>query len=153
MVGLTKRAAAPGVSRRSEAATGYLFIAIPLLLYLVLFIGAIGYALYVSVWEWNIRTGPVSFVGLDNYADALADPTFQTAIRNSLYYAVVWVPLTMVLGLSLALIVNQKLRGQTFFRAAYYFPRHRELGGEITMIWLFIVAPDGLFNQSAPRSA
>lgn len=146
MVGLTKRAAAPGVSRRSEAATGYLFVAIPLLLYLVLFIGAIGYALYVSVWEWNIRTGPLSFVGLDNYADALADPTFQTAIRNSLYYALVWVPLTMVLGLSLALIVNQKLRGQTFFRAAYYFPAIAS-SAAITMIWLFIMAPDGLFND------
>ena len=146
MVGLTKRAAAPGVSRRSEAATGYLFVAIPLLLYLVLFIGAIGYALYVSVWEWNIRTGPVYFVGLDNYADALADPVFQTAIRNSLYYALVWVPLTMVLGLSLALIVNQKLRGQTFFRAAYYFPAIAS-SAAITMIWLFIMAPDGLFND------
>ena len=75
-----------------------------------------------------------------------ADPTFQTAIRNSLYYALVWVPLTMVLGLSLALIVNQKLRGQTFFRAAYYFPAIAS-SAAITTIWLFIMAPDGLFND------
>jgi multiple sugar transport system permease protein len=146
MAGLTKRAIAPGVSRRSEAVAGYLFTSIPLVLYVVLFIGAIGYAVYVSVWEWNIRTGPVAFVGLGNYADALTDPVFQTAIRNSLYYALVWVPLTMVLGLSLALTVNQKLRGQTFFRAAFYFPAIAS-SAAITMIWLFIMAPAGLFND------
>src|SRR5262245_57600615 len=106
MVSLSSTAHPPGVSRRTETLTGYAFIALPMVLYLVLYVGAIGYALYVSVWEWNIRTGPVDFVGLDNYRDALADPVFLTAIRNSLYYAIVWVPLTMVLGLSLALIVN-----------------------------------------------
>jgi multiple sugar transport system permease protein len=138
--------APPGISRRSEAAAGYLFVAIPMALFLILHIGSIGYAVYVSVWDWNIRTGPVEFVGLDKYAAALADPIFQKAIRNSLYYALVWVPLTMVLGLSLALIVNQKLRGQTFFRAAYYFPAIAS-SAAITMIWLFIMSPEGLFND------
>jgi multiple sugar transport system permease protein len=146
MVSLTRTGGSSGVSRRSEAAAGYLFIAIPMALFLILQIGAIAYALYVSVWDWNIRTGPVEFVGFDKYAQAFADPTFQTAIRNSVYYALVWVPLTMVLGLSLALIVNQKLRGQTFFRAAFYFPAIAS-SAAITMIWLFIMAPDGLFND------
>jgi multiple sugar transport system permease protein len=136
----------PRSSRRSEATAGYLFIAIPMALFLVLNIGSIFYALYISVWEWNIRTGPVSFLGLDNYTNALADPVFQTAVRNCVYYALVWVPLTMVLGLSLALIVNQKLRGQTFFRAAYYFPAIAS-SAAITMLWIFIMAPDGLFND------
>jgi multiple sugar transport system permease protein len=145
-LGRASTAGASGVSRRTEAITGYGFVAVPLLLYLVLYAFAIAYAVYVSVWEWNIRTGPVEFVGLDNYADAIADPVFRTAIRNSLYYAIVWVPLTMVLGLSLALIVNQKLRGQTFFRAAYYFPAIAS-SAAITMIWLFIFAPNGLFND------
>ena len=136
----------PRAARRSEAIAGYLFVAIPMVLFLVLNIGSILYALYISVWEWNIRSGPVSFMGLDNYTKAIADPVFQTAIRNSIYYAVVWVPLTMVLGLSLALIVNQKLRGQTFFRAAYYFPAIAS-SAAITMLWIFIMAPDGLFND------
>jgi multiple sugar transport system permease protein len=146
MASLTRTRDSAGVSRRSEAAAGYLFIAVPMALFLILQIGAIAYALYVSVWDWNIRTGPVEFVGLDKYAQAIADPTFRTAIRNSIYYALVWVPLTMVLGLSLALIVNQKLRGQTFFRAAFYFPAIAS-SAAITMIWLFIMAPDGLFND------
>ena len=52
----------------------------------------------------------------------------------------------MALGLFLAVIVNQKLRGQTFFRAAFYFPAIAS-SAAITMLWIFIVAPDGLFND------
>ena len=135
----------PRASRRPEAIAGYLFIAVPVLLFLVLNIGALVYAIYISVWKWNLRTGPVTFIGLQNYQDALADPVFQTAIKNTIYYTAVWVPLTMILGLSLALIVNQKLRGQTFFRGAFYFPAIAS-SAAITMLWIFIMAPDGLFN-------
>ncbi len=135
----------PRSSRRPEAIAGYLFIAVPVLLFLILNIGALVYAVYISVWKWNLRTGPVAFIGLQNYQDALADPVFQTAIKNTLYYTAVWVPLTMTLGLSLALIVNQKLRGQTFFRGAFYFPAIAS-SAAITMLWVFIMAPDGLFN-------
>ena len=138
-------AGSPRASRRPEAIAGYLFIAIPVLLFLVLNIGALVYAVYISVWKWNLRTGPVTFIGLQNYQDALADPVFQTAIKNTIYYTAVWVPLTMILGLSLALIVNQKLRGQTFFRGAFYFPAIAS-SAAITMLWIFIMAPDGLFN-------
>jgi multiple sugar transport system permease protein len=137
--------ASPRASRRPEAIAGYLFIAVPVLLFLILNIGALVYAVYISVWKWNLRTGPVKFIGLQNYQDALADPVFQTAIKNTLYYTAVWVPLTMTLGLSLALIVNQKLRGQTFFRGAFYFPAIAS-SAAITMLWVFIMAPDGLFN-------
>lgn len=134
------------VASRREAVAGYLFIAIPMLLFLVLNIGSILYALYISVWRWNLRTGPVEFIQLKNYTTALSDPIFQTAIKNSLYYAVIWVPLTMALGLTLAVIVNQKIRGRTFFRAAFYFPAIAS-SAAITTLFIFIMAPDGLFNS------
>lgn len=137
---------AGNVQRRNEAIAGYLFIALPMLLFLVLQLGAIAYALYISVWDWNVRSGPVEFLGLENYSRAIADPTFQKAIRNTIYYTVVWVPLTMAVGLFLAVIVNQKLRGQTFFRAAYYFPAIAS-SAAITTLWIFLVAPLGLFNE------
>ena len=66
--------------------------------------------------------------------------------RTRIYYAVVWVPLTMAIGLFLAIIVNQKIRGQTFFRAAFYFPAIAS-SAAITILWIFIVSPDGLFNE------
>jgi multiple sugar transport system permease protein len=133
-------------ARRSEALAGYAMIAVPMILFLVLQIGTVFYALYISLWKWNVRSGPVEFKGLDNYAQALGDPIFQRAIQNSVYYAVVWVPLTMAIGLFLAIIVNQKIRGQTLFRAAYYFPAIAS-SAAITILWIFIVSPDGLFNS------
>ena len=133
------------IGARKEAIAGYAFIAIPMILFLILQIFSILYAIYISLWKWNIRTGPVSFVGLKNYEVALADPTFIRAIQNSVYYAVIWVPLTMAVGLFLAVVVNQKIRGRTFFRAAFYFPALAS-SAAITTLWIFLAAPDGFFN-------
>ena len=133
-------------ARRSEALAGYAMISVPMLLFLVLQIGTVFYAIYISLWRWNVRSGPVTFKGLGNYQTALSDPVFQRAVSNSLYYAIVWVPLTMAIGLFLAVIVNQKIRGQTFFRGAYYFPAIAS-SAAITILWIFIVSPFGLFNS------
>jgi multiple sugar transport system permease protein len=132
--------------RSSEALAAYTLIAVPMILFLILNIGSIFYALFISLWRWNVRTGPVTFRGLANYEALLTDAVFLRAIQNSIYYAIVWVPLTMAIGLFLAVIVNQKIRGQTFFRAAYYFPSIAS-SAAITVLWIFIVAPDGLLNN------
>lgn len=138
--------ASTGIGKRSEWLAGYAFIAIPMVLFLVLNIGAIVYAVFISVFQWNIRSGAGQFIGIRNYQNALTDPIFARAIQNSLYYAVIWVPLTMAVGLFLAILVNQKLRGRTFFRAAFYFPAIAS-SAAITILWIFLAAPDGFFNS------
>ncbi|HET7472985.1 MAG TPA: sugar ABC transporter permease [Candidatus Limnocylindrales bacterium] len=137
--------ASAGIGQRSEALAGYAFVAIPMVLFLILNIGSILYALYISVFQWNIRSGAGAFIGIQNYQNVFKDPIFIRAIQNSVYYAVVWVPLTMAVGLFLAVLVNQKLRGRTFFRAAFYFPAIAS-SAAVTVLWIFLAAPDGLFN-------
>jgi len=137
--------ASTGIGQRSEALAGYAFVAVPMVLFLVLNIGAILYALFISVFQWNIRSGAGAFIGVANYQNVFKDPIFIRAIQNSLYYAAVWVPLTMAVGLFLAVLVNQKLRGRTFFRAAFYFPAIAS-SAAVTVLWIFLAAPDGLFN-------
>jgi multiple sugar transport system permease protein len=88
----------------------------------------------------------VAFEGLNNFAKMFHDDVFLGAVKNSIYYTVVWVPLTMAAGLFLAVVVNQKIRGQTFFRAAFYFPAIAS-SAAITVLWLFIISSDGLFNE------
>ena len=83
------------VGGRQEALAGYALIAVPMLLFLVLNIGSILYALFISVFQWNIRSGAGAFIGIQNYQNVFKDPIFIRAIQNSLYYAVIWVPLTM----------------------------------------------------------
>ena len=131
--------------RVQEALAGYGFIAVPMAIFLIFNIGAIAFALVISVFDWGVRAGPREFLALDNYTRALGDPIFWTAVGNTLRYAVIVVPLQMALGLFLAVIVNQKIRGQTFFRAAFYFPAIAS-SAAITVLFLFIMSPDGLFN-------
>lgn len=133
------------IGSRAEALAGYGFVAVPMLLFFVLNVGSILYALFISVWKWNLIKGPVTFLGLKNYENALTDPVFLIAVKNTLYYTVLWVPITMAIGLSLAVIVNQKIRGRTFFRAAFYFPAIAS-SAAITTLFVFLMAPDGFFN-------
>jgi multiple sugar transport system permease protein len=133
-----------GQDRRAEALAGYGLIAIPMILFLVFQIGSIFFALYISFWKWG-ALGPIEFRGFRNYQTILGDDIFLKAVTNTLYYTIIWVPLTMALGLFLAVIVNQKIRGQTFFRAAFYFPAIAS-SAAITTLFIFIMGPDGLFN-------
>jgi multiple sugar transport system permease protein len=134
------------IGARQEALAGYAFVAIPMILFLVLNVAVLFYAGYMSVWNWNIRSGPVELLGLGNYQRIVGDPIFQKAVANSIYYTAIWVPLTMALGLFLAVVVNQKIRGQTFFRAAFYFPAIAS-SAAITTLWIFLLTPGGLFNE------
>jgi multiple sugar transport system permease protein len=135
------------IGERQEALDGRALVAVPMALVLNLKFVSILYAMFISVWRWNVRTGPVEFRGIDNYTRVLGDPIFQAAIGNTLYYTLIWVPLTMAIGLFLAIIVNQKIRGRTFFRGAFYFPSIAS-SAAITTLWIFIVSPYGLFNEA-----
>ena len=116
-------------------------------LFLLLQIFAIVYAGYISLWDWGLR-GPRDFVGLENYIDLFTDNVFVgKAIPNTLHFAAVVVPAQIALGLSLAVIVNQKIRGQTFFRAAFYFPAIAS-SAAIVVLFTFLTQPDGLINTA-----
>lgn len=132
---------------RQEALAGYAFISIPMLMFLVLNIGTTLFAFYISLWDWNFRRGPEEFLGIANYQKLMSDDLFWKALQNAVYYAAVWVPLTMAIGLFLAVTVNQKLRGQAFFRAAFYFPAVAS-SAAITVLFIFLFQPNGLFNEA-----
>jgi multiple sugar transport system permease protein len=131
--------------RGREARVGLAFIAVPMILFLVLQIFAILYAVFISFFDWGIR-GPREFVGLANYTELLGDAVFiRKAIPNTFAFTVIVVPAQMALGLALAVIVNQKIRGQTFFRSAFFFPSIAS-SAAIVVLFTFLTQPDGLFN-------
>ena len=124
---------------------GYGFIALPMAFFLVFFIFPIGYAFYISRYDWEIFKGP--FIGWDNYRELYHDSVFwRHAVRNTLVYTAFVVPLQMALGLSLAVVVNQAIRFRTFFRAAFYFPSLAS-SAAIVSIATYILASDGLLNS------
>jgi multiple sugar transport system permease protein len=107
-------------------------------------VGIFFYAVYISTFDWGIM-GPNKSVGLDNYREAFSDPIFLKAIRNSVKYALIVVPIQSAMGLFLALLVNSKIKGSKFFRSAFYFPSIAS-SAAITTLFIFLMAPDGVFN-------
>ena len=133
-------------ARLREAGWGYGFALIPIAVFGLFFIYPFIYAIYISFFHWGIlgKTAPGS--GTFNYAKVLQDPVFHTALKNIAEYTFAVVPLEMALGLSLALVINQKIRGRNFFRSAFYFPSIAS-SVAITTIILFIFSQNGLFNH------
>ena len=102
--------------------SAYLFLAPTLLLFAVFTIIAVGYAFWLSFHQWNILEPQKPYVGLANYARLLQDDGFGLAIVNTLFYTAASVPLTMGIGLLIALLLNTKIRARGFLRTLFYLP-------------------------------
>ena len=133
-----------GSARIREALVGYAFIAVPMGIFLVFFIYPLLYSLYISRFDWGVF-GKIETLGWENYRELWHDEIFWRAIKNTLMYTAVVVPLEMALALSLAIIVNASIRGRSFFRSAYYFPSLAS-SAAITAIAIYILSADGLLN-------
>lgn len=100
---------------------GYLFILPSLLGFLLFVFLAVGISFGISFVDWGL-TGPRGFVGLANYRELLRDPVFARTAGNTLFYIVTIVPLQLVLGLLMAIALNQAIRGTELFRMIYFLP-------------------------------
>ncbi len=123
-----------------------MFLAPTLIGLAVLSAGPILAALGISLTKWDMLTAP-RFVGLDNYVNLLGDDRFQKALRNTVFYTVVSVPIGMTLALGLALALNQAIRGIAWIRTAYFLPLVTSATA-IALVWLWIYSPTGLLNST-----
>ncbi|MBC8375588.1 MAG: sugar ABC transporter permease [FCB group bacterium] len=87
------------------------------------------------------------FVGLENYKNLLSDPLFWKAMRNTLYFVFIGVPLSLIFSLATALLLNSKLiRFMSLFRLAYFLPVVTTLVA-VAVVWRYIYHPSfGLVN-------
>lgn len=127
----TKLEAQPSLPVRSlvllrrvyRARMAYLFLLPGLALFVLFIIYPMLYSLRISFYDWNvIKPIKSDFVGLDNYKALLTDRIFRRAVLNTLAYTAITVPGQMILALFVAILLDQKIRGKTFFRVAYYLP-------------------------------
>ena len=142
----------PATSRRGvwrqmrKQWSAYLFLAPTMILFGIFTVAAVIYAFYLSFHEWNILEPAKPFVGLDNYSRLLGDERFGGAIVNTLYYTAASVPLTMGLGLLIALLLNNQIRARGFFRTLFYLPVVTPLV-IAAIIWKWVYNGDfGLLN-------
>jgi multiple sugar transport system permease protein len=126
--------------------SAYLFLAPTLILFGIFTVAAVIYAFYLSFHEWNILEPAKPFVGLDNYQRLVGDERFGGAIVNTLYYTAASVPLTMGIGLLIALLLNNQIRARGFFRTLFYLPVVTPLV-IAAIIWKWVYNGDfGLLN-------
>src|SRR5207245_10540462 len=79
--------------------------------------------------------------GLANYRHLASDPAFANALKNTLYYVAVTTPVSVALALGAALLLNTRLRGRTFFRAAIFLPFVVSMS-VVSIAWSFLMDPD-----------
>ncbi|WP_405060127.1 sugar ABC transporter permease [Kribbella sp. NBC_01505] len=103
-------------------------------------------SLALSFLDWDSYSTP-RWVGLDNFERMIHNDNFWTALRNTAYYAVGHVPLTLGAALGFAVLLNQKLKGVRFFRTALFFPYITSLVA-VAVVWNMLLSPDlGPVNQ------
>jgi multiple sugar transport system permease protein len=132
-------------ARRKYILGSYLFLLPQLLGLTILSAGAIIVSFLISFTNWQLVLPPV-WVGLKNYINLLQLPQFWKVLGNTAYYTVGYVPFAVTIPLLMAMLVNQKLKGVTFFRTSYFLPTVSS-GVAIALVWGWMYNPSfGIIN-------
>jgi multiple sugar transport system permease protein len=124
--------------RRSLVAMGFLA---PNLIFFVVFLVLPLTQVFVEMFQTGGLIRPITFVGFDNWERVTRDPNVLRTLANTMKYAVIIIPTMLVLGLLIALVLQNVTRGAAVFRALIYLP---VLAPTVIvgLIWLFLLDPD-----------
>lgn len=134
--------------KQREALTGWLFVSPALIGFGIFTFGAILYSLYLSFTDYDMFGTP-EWVGLENYINAFTnDEYFYQYFGNTFYFAIVLVPVVLVISLFLAILINKKVGRLTkAYRVALFLPSITSTVA-VSMVWLWIFNPDmGILNN------
>ncbi|HEV7214853.1 MAG TPA: sugar ABC transporter permease [Chloroflexota bacterium] len=144
--------AAPG-SRRSPSsqrgrywrttALAYLFLLPALVVIAVFHFFAVGFAFYISLFNWKVVRG--AYLAFTNYTVILRDADFHQALVTTIWYAVLTVPVSIVLSLIAALLLSRNLRGLPVFRTLFFIPYVTSTVAAAA-VWRVIFRPDGVIS-------
>ncbi len=119
---LTERRVPRSWAKRWGINAGLLFILPALLVYAAVVLYPLLSMFYLSTVSWDGLSPTKTFIGLANFQQILSDPIFFVTLRNAAIWIVFNVGVGLALGLALALLVNQRLRGTAIFRTLYFLP-------------------------------
>ena len=132
--------------RRSGRFLPYLLVS-PYLIFLSVFVlFPVLFCLFLTFNKWNIIS-PIKFIGTDNYSRLFHDRLFWKAIVNTLKFLLLHIPLQLLVSLSLAWLLSQKIKARAFFRATFFLPVIVS-GVVVTILWQQLLGYDsGLINR------
>lgn len=124
-------------SSRRALFKGLLFVAPWIIGFLAFFLYPFATTFYYSFTNFDIVQSP-KFVGLANYRSLVHDHTFWHALVNTAYYTVLEVPLSTVIAIGIAMLLNMRIRGVKVYRVIFFLPSVVPLvAGAILWLWLF----------------
>jgi multiple sugar transport system permease protein len=136
----------------------YIYLTPTILGLLIFSAGAVVFSFIISFTQWEIVLPP-RWVGFENYDQLFRDSLFWKILGNTLYYTAVYVPVSVIAAVPLAILINQKVKGITFFRTIYFLPVV-SAGVAVAMVWSWMYNPsfgvinyllDTLFGIQGPR--
>ena len=124
------------------------FLMLPSLLFLDCFtLWPIAKSVINSFQKVNLGKQSYKWIGLTNYTKVFNDKTFQIVLKNTFLFAIIVIPLAMLLGFSFAMLVKSEHRGVGFARALIYYPNIAPTIGFAT-VWTFLLTPTvGFISQ------
>lgn len=126
--------------------TAIAFLIPSILLILVFVYGFISWTGYLSLSNYNTIVPDFSFAGLKNYLYLFNDFRFQADLRNTLFFTILFIGAVILLGLGLAILLDQKLKGESIFRNIFLFPM--ALSFIVTgVVWQWLLHPSTGFNK------
>jgi len=133
--------------RRKMLLLPLLFLAPALLLYAVFFVYPFLFTFLLSFQQWDMIHPERSFVGWSNYAALMGDEVFWKSLRNTFLYMLMTMPVSIALGLGVALLMESLLRGRTVYRFLFYLPVVSSIS-VIAIIWSLMYDDQrGIVNQ------
>lgn len=142
------RGASPKLQETAFA--GYFFAAPWIVGFLIFVLIPLGFSLYWSFTDYRIASGqPAQWVGVENYSAILfKDTSFRASIVNTIYLTAVGLPLQLGVALLLAVLLNQKMRGERIFRMAFYLPVILGFNTAVLLCWrLMLNTGTGIINH------
>ena len=128
-----------------------LFLSVPLFIYLVIVIIPLLSSFYFSLTDWNGFGKTYNMVGLANFRKIASDPLFANAIKNTIIWMVAAIIIPTVVGLSIALVLNEGVRGSNLYKSLFYLPICLSLA-IVGQVWIWVYQPDwGLINEILRR--
>jgi len=133
--------------------TPYIFIAPVIVVLIVFLIIPVILSFLMSLTDWNVYTfipgSKINFIGLQNYIDLFSDKTFIKSLFNTIYFLVVGAPISVLVSLLFALLLNEGfVRMRNFFRLGYFLPVVTTIVA-VAVIWRWIYNYDyGLMNYA-----
>ncbi len=132
-------------TRRQQTLNGWLFLAVPVVLFVLFVLVPVGIAIVLSFTDYAI-VGDFEWIGVANYVRIFQDPIFWIALRNTAYYTALFVPLGVVVALGTAMLLNRRSGAVRVFRTLFYIPVISSTVATAS-IWFWLLNPQyGLFN-------